>query len=258
MLGRFARCFGSKTLAQATLLAFFLLGQALIISPVKVGAINEQMNFQGRLYTAEGATVPDGYYNIQFKIYQDGDGESAGNTTGSPAGTLEWTESHLNNNSQGVRVKNGFLSVQLGSVTAFGSSVDWDADTLWLSMNVAGTGGACTPFSSCSPDGEMLPMKRLSATPYALNAASLGGLTSANYVQLSQGLQTDATNANSIFINKTGTGDFLNFQDAGGDAFSLSGLGDVLFGAVTDHSIAVAGAAADTAGQSLTIAGHCD
>ena len=70
--------------------------------------INKTINFQGRLLNAQGATVPDGYYNIQFKIYQDGDGQSVGNTTGSPAGTLKWTESHLNANSQGVTVKNGY------------------------------------------------------------------------------------------------------------------------------------------------------
>src|SRR5215207_10577307 len=69
--------------------------------------INQQLNFQGRLLNAQGATVPDGYYNIQFKIYQDGDGQSVGNTTGSPAGSLKWTENHLNDNGQGVQVKNG-------------------------------------------------------------------------------------------------------------------------------------------------------
>jgi len=29
---------------------------------------NEQINFQGRLFNAQGAVVPDGYYNIQFNI----------------------------------------------------------------------------------------------------------------------------------------------------------------------------------------------
>src|ERR1043166_8831316 len=88
--------------------------------------INQTINFQGRLLNSQGATVPDGFYNIEFKIYQDGDGQSVGDTTGTPTGTLKWTEDYLNNNSQGVKVVNGYLSVKLGSITAFGSNVDWN------------------------------------------------------------------------------------------------------------------------------------
>ncbi|HSX47978.1 MAG TPA: hypothetical protein VLF41_00505, partial [Candidatus Nanoarchaeia archaeon] len=92
--------------------------------------INQQVNFQARLLNSAGAVVPDGNYNMQFKIYQDGDGVLGGGDE-----TLKWTESRLNNNSQGVVVKNGYFSVNLGSVTAFGSNVDWNQDTLWLSLN---------------------------------------------------------------------------------------------------------------------------
>jgi len=92
-----------------TLLGVFFALFVSSISPIYAATgINQQINFQGRLLNAAGATVPDGFYNIQFKIYQDGDGQSVGNTTGAPAGTLEWTESHLNQASQGVRVQNGF------------------------------------------------------------------------------------------------------------------------------------------------------
>src|SRR5690606_18880083 len=98
--------------------------------------INQTINFQGRLLTASGAVVPDGNYNIQFKIYKGGSGSSAGN----PDGTLAWTESYINDGgNDGVEVRNGFLSVNLGSLNPFGSSVDWNDDTLWLSMNVAGS-----------------------------------------------------------------------------------------------------------------------
>ena len=103
--------------------------------------VNQTINFQGRLLNSQGAVVPDGFYNIEFKIYQDGDGQTAADATGSPSGSLKWTEDHLNQASHGVKVVNGYLSVQLGSVTAFGSNIDWNQSTLWLSMNVAGTGG---------------------------------------------------------------------------------------------------------------------
>jgi hypothetical protein len=216
--------------------------------------INQQLNFQGRLLNAQGAVVPDGYYNIEFKIYQDGDGQTEGNTTGTPAGSLEWTEDHLNANTQGVMVKNGYLSVQLGSVTAFGTSIDWNQDTLWLSMNIAGTGAACTPFSACTPDGEMLPMKRLSSTPFALNSGLLNGLTAAQFLQIAQGVQTDAsTNTTSIYVNKTGTGNLMTLQSSGTDAFTLNNAGDILFGNNANHTISVTTANADTVGNSLSM-----
>lgn len=243
-----------KLFAYVIVLGFF--GCLLFVSqPTQaLEGVNQEMNFQGRLLTSEGATVPDGYYNIEFKLYQDGDGQTVGNTTGSPAGSLKWTESHLNADGEGVMVRNGFMSVQLGSVTPFGTSVDWNQDTIWLSMNIASTNGSCTPFSACSPDGEMVPMKRLSSTPYSLNSGLLGGLSSAQFLQLARGVQLDAsTNTASIHINKTGTGDLLVLQSGGNDAFTLNNAGDVTFGANADHTLSVATAADDTAGKMLTV-----
>lgn len=242
------------------LLTYVLMGVFVVwgsfgSTPVKAATgINQQLNFQGRLLNQQGATVPDGNYNIQFKIYKDGDGQSVGNTTGSPAGTLLWTESHLNNSSQGVQVKNGFMSVQLGSITAFAGAVDWNQDTLWLSLNIGSTNLTCTPFSSCTPDGEMVPMKRLSSSPYAFNAGQLGGMTSSQFVQLAQGLQTDATTNPSVYINKTGgSGNLMTLQSSGSTVFQLSNGGDLTLGANADHTIAVAAAGAGVAGKDLTI-----
>lgn len=245
----------SKFLAYVLILSASVICIPNLVSPVHATTgVSQQINFQGRLLNAQGATVPDGNYNIQFKIYQDGDGLSVGNTTGSPAGTLKWTESHLNATSQGITVKNGYMSVQLGSVTPFGSSIDWNQDTLWLSMNIANTNATCTPFASCSPDGEMIPMKRLSSTPFSLNSSLLGGLSSAQFLQLAQGVQTDATtNTASIFINKTNTGNLLQLQSSGNDAFIVNNSGNVAFGAATDHTLSVATAAAGVAGKALTV-----
>ena len=180
-----------RTLTAAFgVIAFFggLAGSfGALSSPVSaVVGTNEQINFQGRLLNAQGAVVPDGYYNVEFKIYQDGTGQAAGN----PGGTLEWTESFLNNNSQGVLVKNGYMSVELGSVNPFGSQVDWNQSVLWLSMNIGNTNATCASFAACGPDGEMTPMKRLSSSVYAMNAGKLGGLTSAGFIQNTTSLQT--------------------------------------------------------------------
>lgn len=215
--------------------------------------INKTLNFQARLQTATGAVVPDGHYNIQFKLYQDGSGTTAGN----PGGTLKWTENYVNNGgTSGVQIKNGYMSVNLGSNNPFGSSVDWDQDTLWLSMNIAGSAAGCTTFGSspCTSDGEMLPMKRLTSTPYAMNAGAVGGKTANQLVQLGQGTQTDSGTGTSVAINKTSTGDFLQLQNSGVDAFTVDNAGNIVFGGSTSHSIAVGNAGTDTDGSELTIA----
>lgn len=237
--------------------AFLVVTLLLSTTAHAASGINQEINFQGRLLNTQGATVPDGYYNMEFKIYQDGDGLTAGDTTGSPAGTLKWTEDYLNSGTtQGVRVVNGYLSVELGSVTPFGASVDWNQDTLWLSMQVGNTAN-CTIITGfqtdCSGDGEMVPMRRLSADPYALNSSLLGGKSSAQFVQLAQGLQTDGTNNNSIYINKTGTGNLIDLQSNGNEAFDLTNSGDATFGANANHTLSVATAGSATSGKSLTL-----
>lgn len=172
----------SRSLLGALFVGVFVVSGIIGVAPQTAHAatgINQQMNFQGRLLNAQGAVVPDGYYNIQFKIYQDGTGTTAGN----PGGTLKWTEDWLNTAGNGVQVKNGFMSVQLGTINPFGSQVDWNQDTLWLSVNIGTTNTTCTPFSSCGGDGEMVPMKRLASVAYAMNAGSLGGLTASGFIQ---------------------------------------------------------------------------
>ena len=241
--------FNITVVAIAT--AVFAVSSLFLSTSVKAApGINEQFNFQGRLLNSAGAAVPDGFYNIQFKIYQDGTGQAAGN----PGGTLMWTESWLNSSGSGVQIKNGYLSVELGSITPFANSVDWNQNTLWLSINIGNTNGSCASFPSCSPDGEMTPMKRLSSTPYALNAGMLGGKKASDFLQIAQGVQTDvSTNTPSIYINKTGTGDFVKYQQAGNDALTLTNSGDILFGANTNHNISIASVNSGD-GRHLTIA----
>ncbi|OGL35672.1 hypothetical protein A3F65_01980, partial [Candidatus Saccharibacteria bacterium RIFCSPHIGHO2_12_FULL_47_16b] len=200
-----------------TILLLWLIGPPAVKA---AAGINEQLNFQGRLLDSTGAVVADGNYNMQFKIYQDGNGILGGGDE-----TLKWTETRLNNSSQGVVVKNGYFSVNLGSITAFGASVDWNQDTLWLSIHIGGTAPTCTPFSTCAgAETEMDPFKRLSSTPYALNSKTLQGLTASNFVQLAQGMQTDATATAtaSIAVNRTaGTGHVLQLQKSSADVLVI-------------------------------------
>lgn len=253
----YSRVLGVNKLKIASAITFGALIVCALLFTSKTHAtagVSQQINFQGRLLNSQGAVAPDGYYNIEFKIYQDGDGKTVGNTTGSPVGILKWTEDYLNVNSKGVMVKNGYMSVQLGSVNPFGTNIDWNQSTLWLSMNIGNVNTTCTPFTSCGADGEMVPMKSLSSTPFSLNSGLLGGLSSSQFVQLAQGIQTEAgTNTNSIFINKTGTGNFLNLQASTVDVFTLSNTGNIAFGSNTDHTLSVAAAGASTTGKGLSL-----
>lgn len=224
-----------------------------------VASTSKTINLQGRLLNASGSVVADGHYNVQFKIYQGG----AGTAVGNPGGTLKWTESHINNGgTSGVLVKNGYFSVELGSITTFGNSVDWNQDTLWLSMNVAGSASACTTFGTapCEADGEMLPMKRITAAPNAINSEQVGGKTVNELIHNTTTLQAGSNialqsasdsnvtayiegRANQTAANlivKQGssqTGKALDVQDSGGNSYfnidstgTLSQLGDANIG----------------------------
>jgi hypothetical protein len=237
------------------LLCIALITTLFFVAPAKAApGINRTIGFQGRLLDTQGNIVRDGYYNVQFKIYQGGSGNAANN----PDGTLKWTETYINNGTAtgAVEVKNGFMSVNLGSQTPFGSTIDWNQDTLWLSMNIAGSSIGCTTFGTgaCAADGEMLPMKRMTATPFALNAGAINGKTADNFIQMAQGVQTDASvNTSSIFINKTSTGNLIQLQNTATNVFTINNDGNLQFGSNADHSVSVATSAASAIGKNLSL-----
>ena len=125
-------------------------------------ATSTTVNFQARLMTSAGAIVPDGDYNVEFKLYNalSSSGSSQGSCTGDTA--CLWTETRTGGNK--VRVANGYLTVNLGSITAF-PAMNWDQE-MWLTMNIGGTGTAVW-------DGEMSPRLKLTAVPYAFTAGQL-------------------------------------------------------------------------------------
>jgi hypothetical protein len=222
-------------------LAIGLLASFLACLPVqKAGAaagINSQLSFEGKIVNSSGQNISDGTYNMQFKIYQDGNGcipTSGCNTDPSTqnGGTLKWTENRLIGGSGGVALSSGTFQINLGSVTSFGNSVDWNQDTLWLSLQIGNTSSCTitTTFqSNCGGDGEMISFIRLTAVPYANNSAALSGLVAGNFVQLAQGLQADTSTTNaSIAINKnnaSGTPNILQLQKASSNVLVLDNSG---------------------------------
>lgn len=233
LLERVLFCFVIFLLA----LSFALFGGQSSRPAEAAAGINQQLNYQARLLDNAGAVVADGLYNIEFNIYQDGDGCVSGGS--SPcSGTLKWTESRIQANR--VTVKNGYFSVNLGSVTAFGTSVDWDQDTLWLSINVGGTTNTPTP----TWDGEMTPFRRMAAVPYAFNAKQLGGLDASAFVKLApSAVQVDSGTLSSIFINKTGaSGNILELQKNANNVFVVGNDGGLSIAAGQGIDSVTAGA----------------
>jgi hypothetical protein len=150
-------------------------------------ATSSTLNFQARLLAASGALVADGTYNIEFKLYDSSAaGASAqGVCVGGGTDDCLWVETRTGGNK--VTVVNGYLSVNLASVTSFGA-LDWDQE-MWLTMNIGGTGAA-------SWDGEMTPRIKLTAVPYAFKAGTALGVSS-------NATSTASTNSGNVSV---GTG----------------------------------------------------
>jgi hypothetical protein len=231
---------------------------SVIAKPTKTGAtagINSQINFQGKISNTTGSTnIADGTYNMQFKIYQDGDGLSAGDTTGAPAGTLKWTESRLVQASQGVTVTNGIFQVNLGSVTSLPGSIDFNSNTIWLSINVGNTNVSCTPFTSCSGDGEMLPMVRFTAVPYALNSNNLGGIAASGFVQVSPGSQqTGNINISGTVTSGQVNGQTISSSSIFSGTVAIQGINALTLGVTGTSSGAILLKGATAASGTITL-----
>ncbi len=173
--------------------------------PTRVyAATADTLNFQARLYKANGSLVSDGSYSIEFSFYNS--------LTG---GSSVWSETQAT-----VQVKNGYFSTELGSVTAFGA-IDWSQQK-WMTMNVNG-------------DGEMTPRIKLTAVPYAFRANQSETLTNGSgtiganeLVQLApSNIQAVNSALAALRINQTGAGLLAQFQGNGGDVFSISKTGTI-------------------------------
>ena len=228
---------------------FVVLSTTFFATPAAAQTPGERtINFSARLRTATGTVVPDGKYNISFHIYNQSTG-----------GAQLWSERYHDTNGPAagqdyrVEVKNGYLSTQLGSRTAFGNNINWN-ENLWLTMNIGGT-QQLADAEAIQWDGEMTPRIALSAVPYAMNAGLLNGRSSDQFVQLGQGAQTSSGNNPLIHLNTTGSGDFIRLQRNAEDVFTVTNAGDIVLGSSNNHSISIAQSGNDTDGRTLSISG---
>ncbi len=230
--------FALSVAVMATFFAFLvstillpLLPQTEKLTPkAHAASTSSTLNFQARLLTPSGSLVPDGYYNIRFKLY---DGGTQGGPAGqgqANAGTQLWSEEHKDTNGASpgqdyrVRVVNGYFSVYLGSQTAF-PSINWDQE-LWLTMDIGGTTQTATP----TYDGEMLSTSpapnsriKLSAVPYAFKAGQLAKTTGSYNSTLDFATQTASRSI--LLPDESGT---ICIQGSASCGFALSGSGSFI------------------------------
>ena len=178
------------------LLAFGLLTLVNMVLPAKSAnaTTSSTINFQARLLTATGGVVADGNYNVEFKLYNAS--TSSGSSQGSCTGDANclWTETRTSTDH--VRVVNGYLTVNLGSVTSFPTTINWDQQ-LWLTMNIGGT--AVSP----TWDGEMSPRLQLTAVPYAFRAGTLVATNGSNVATV--GFVQPTANRSILVPDESGT-----------------------------------------------------
>ncbi|MEM6997625.1 MAG: hypothetical protein AAF413_01805 [Patescibacteria group bacterium] len=195
-----------------SLLALSLSTTVITNTQTTQAAPSQELNFQGRLLGSAGELVPDGDYHIEFNLYNTATG-----------GTTQWTETHTTGNL--VRIANGYMSVQLGSITSFPGTIDWSEEQ-WLTINIGGTAG------SPSWDGEMNPRLKVTSVPYAFRAGELqgtsGAFTADDLVQLIPGTPQAVNDAQAVIaVNQTGPGSLLQLQGDGSDVFTVVKSGDI-------------------------------
>jgi hypothetical protein len=122
-------------------------------------AVPLTISYQGILRDAGGTIVPDGNYNLTFRIYAVASGGSA-----------LWTE------PQTLAVQDGVFNAVLGSVTAL--TLDFNSP-YWLGVAV-------------QADPELTPRIALAAAPYSLNADRLDGQSSGDFAASSHAHALDA------------------------------------------------------------------
>ena len=177
--------------AGSVLMLGVILATGLAVTLVKPAnaVASTTLNFQAKLEGADGAIAPDGNYNVEFKLY-----------SASTGGTALWTEDHLNSTSTGLRLANGYLTVELGSVTAFPTTIAWD-QSLYVTMNIGGTSAGAPTY-----DGEMNPRLKLTAVPYAFQAKYAEQLRVTNGANSGTLSFVTPTATNSILLpNASGT-----------------------------------------------------
>ena len=243
----------------ASLAMLIGIGANLARPAQTAAATNNVINFQARLEGSTGAIVADGTYNVEFKLYNAS--SSSGSSQGSCTGDANclWTEDYLVSAVHGIQVVNGYLTANLGSLTGFPSTINWDQQ-LYLTMRVGATG------SSPTWDTEMSPRLQVTSVPYAFRAGRAGGLFDPAGSGATLSWNSPGSAFNLLLPNETGTlcstastdtcgGNFIQNQNTGvqlGANFDIDGSG-TLGGALNVSGVGTFSRNGATGGNDYTL-----
>lgn len=210
----------------AFVFSIFLIPLAIFLFAPQTSAAPTTMNFQGRLADSSGNIMPNGLYNMQFRLF-----------TVASGGAATWTETRETTNR--VQVTNGLFSVQLGAVTPLSASL-FSGNDVYFEITLPTPGTATCGTASCASwESAMTPRHKMATSAYAFqaeNANTLDGLDSGAFAQLS---------TNNAF---TGTS---SITTASANAFTVGNASN-LFRVDTSASQVVIGTS-DTTGSVLVL-----
>ena len=162
-------------------LLFVLMFTLIAFTEMFSQGIPETANYQGVLKDASGNIVPDGNYNITFKLYDSVVG-----------GTVLWTEAKV------VNIVGGIVNTQLGSVVPLNSNLF--IGPTWLGISI-------------ESGGELTPRIALTSTPYSFMTMNVAD---GRVVKSLNGLKDNINLVAGSNITITPTGNDLTISATGG------------------------------------------
>ncbi len=139
-------------------------------------SIPYKVNFQGRLTDNSGNIMPDGQYNIKFRIFDD-----------PSAGSNVWQEDWVRGAAdRRITVENGLFNIQFGTYTALSPSLFSGTFPLYLEVELPTPATATCSTNGCAvfTEGPMTPRQALASSAYAFNSDTLDGLDATAFAQL--------------------------------------------------------------------------
>jgi hypothetical protein len=184
-----------------------------------VQGIPYYLNFQGRLTDNNGNILPDGSYNVRFRIFNAPTGGSA-----------LWTgDRSYGASDHRMPVSNGLFSIQFGDTSqgdpALSPALFGSATQLYLEIELPSTATNACGTSNCAAwtEGPFTPRQPIAASPYAFNSDQLDGLDSGDFGQIAAANNFSATNT---FSKSGGAGIILSGTPA--SSGSLLQIGGIL------------------------------
>ncbi len=194
-LGRKLRVQGIVLVAAGLQILTALFAVSILVTPTATSAVNQTIpyliNFQGRLTDNNGNVLPDGSYNIKFRIFN-----------ASTGGTNEWEADRVYGTSDHrVTVENGLFNIQFGDTSqgdpTLSPSLFSGTYPLYLEVELPTPASATCASNGCAvwTEGAMTPRQSLASSPYAFNADTLDGIDSTAFGQLSTANSWTAANS---------------------------------------------------------------